>query len=90
MSDGCLLTVVLMLMGMKRASSVASAGPVRFSHSIPAPAALCRFMELITNVDTLNAFSRKLAPSLVTLSQSRQPEIQVGVFCRSCIAMGVA
>lgn len=41
---------------------------------------LLRFMEIVTNVETLNAFCRKLAPSLVTLSQSRQPEIQVLIF----------
>ena len=33
-------------------------------------------LDLITNDDTVNAFCRKLAPSLITLSQSRQPEIQ--------------
>jgi len=37
---------------------------------------IMQFMEIITNVETLNGFCRKLAPSLVTLSQSRQPEIQ--------------
>lgn len=35
-----------------------------------------KYMVLITNADTVSAFSRKLTPSLVTLSQNRQPEIQ--------------
>ena len=35
-----------------------------------------KYMELITSTDTVNAFCRKLTPSLVTLSQNRQPEIQ--------------
>ena len=35
-----------------------------------------RYLELITNEDSVNRFCRKLAPPLVTLSQSQQPEIQ--------------
>jgi AP-1 complex subunit beta-1 len=34
------------------------------------------YMEVISNVETINSFCRKLAPPIITLAQSPQPEVQ--------------